>query len=164
MLRQFILFILLLTFISACSQNGKEVSNTVNQKNDSVKVSQDKTKGPLIKFKTEYKIIGKVLQGSELSYKFEFTNTGDEPLIISNVRTSCNCTVASYPDTPILAGEANQVDINLDTKVIGQFTKDIVVYSNALNGYAEEIDQARALLKIRWIVVEEIEENIKKPE
>ncbi len=164
MLRQFILFILLLTFISACSQNGKEVSNTVNQKKDSVKVSQEKTKGPLIKFETEYKIIGNVLQGSELSYKFEFTNTGDEPLIISNVRTSCHCTVASYTKTPILPGKSDIVKLDLDTEMLGQFTKDIVVYSNALNGYAEEIDQARALLKIRWVVVEEIGENTKKPE
>lgn len=164
MLRQFILFILLLTFISACSQNAKEISNTGNQKNDTSNVNQEETKGPLITFITDYKIIGEVLHGSDLSYKFEFTNTGDEPLIIANVRTSCHCTVASYTKTPILPGKSDNITVDLDTEMLGQFTKDIVVYSNALNGYAEEIDQARALLKIRWVVIEEIGENTKKPE
>lgn len=154
MIRQFVIVFLLLAFISGCSQNGKETSGQENQKIDSVKVIQDETKGALITFKIHHKNLGKVLQGSDLSYKYEFSNTGTEELIITNVRTTCHCTVASYPKTPILAGKSDIVVVDLDTKTVGEFTKTVAVYSNATNHFAEDVNQSRVLLKIEWAVVE----------
>jgi hypothetical protein len=164
MIRQLIIFSLLLTFIGACSQNpqkGEGISNSVIQKSDSVNIiqkkdsvniNQEKANGPKINFELNFKDLGEVLQGSDLSYKFEFSNPGTEELIITNVRTSCHCTVASYPKTPIGKGESESVLVDLDTKTVGEFTKTVAVYSNALNHYADDVGQSRVLLKIKWAV------------
>ena len=165
MIRQVVILLFILTFMGACSQNpqkGEGISNSTNQKIDSVILNQDETKGPQIKFELQFKDLGEVLQGSDLSYKFEFSNTGTEELIITNVRTTCHCTIASYPKTPIGKGESESVVVDLDTKTVGEFTKTVAVYSNALNHFADDVDQSRVLLKIKWAVADTLLKNPEK--
>ena len=159
MIRQVIILFLLLVYMSACSQSSQKsegISNSVNQKNDSVSINQDETTGPLINFELQFKDLGEVEQNSRLTYEYEFTNTGSEALIITNVRTSCSCSVASYSKTPIAIGNSDIIILKLDTKILGQFTKSIAVYSNAINHFADDIGQSRVILKIKWVVTEEI--------
>ena len=56
--------------------------------------------GAVITFGHTHHEIENTVQGSSLGYDFIFSNTGNEPLLISNVRTSCHCTIASYPNEP----------------------------------------------------------------
>ena len=65
---------------------------------------------------------------------FAFTNEGDAPLLITNVKTSCGCTVPSYSKEPILPGKSGELKIKYDTKRLGAFTKTITVTSNAEGG------------------------------
>ncbi len=65
---------------------------------------EDSTK-PHIKFEVTSHDFGKLVQNGDGKFSFKFTNTGKEPLIIQNVRSSCGCTVASRPNAPILPGE-----------------------------------------------------------
>ena len=120
-----------------------------------IKSDIDSTKGPAIEFEINYKDLGEVKKGTELTYKYEFSNSGSEALIIDNVRTNCHCTIASCPKTPLVPGATNYIDLELDTKMLGQFTKTVAVYSNALNHYAEDIGQSRVILKIKWTVLED---------
>ncbi|WP_400081213.1 DUF1573 domain-containing protein [Winogradskyella sp. R77965] len=92
------------------------------------------TKIAVIKFKTEVVDYGTVEQNSDGTRLFTFTNTGDAPLIITKVKTTCGCTVPSYSKAPILPGEAGQVNIKYDTKRLGAFTKTVTVISNAEGG------------------------------
>ncbi|MBK8846566.1 MAG: DUF1573 domain-containing protein [Bacteroidetes bacterium] len=62
---------------------------------------------------------------------FKFTNKGKEPLIISNARGSCGCTVPEWPKEPIMPGQSAAIHVKYDTKRVGQFTKTITVTSNA---------------------------------
>ena len=48
---------------------------------------------------------GTIAEGPEVTYYFEFTNTGKEPLIIQNVSASCGCTTPDWPKQPILPGK-----------------------------------------------------------
>ena len=64
---------------------------------------------------------------------FKFTNDGDKPLIISNCRGSCGCTVPDCPKNPILPGDSGTIEVKYDTKRIGKFTKTITVNSNTDN-------------------------------
>lgn len=62
---------------------------------------------------------------------FKVKNTGNKPLVISNVSTSCGCTVASWTKTPIAPGQEGEVLTTYDAKALGKFNKSIGVYCNA---------------------------------
>ena len=84
-----------------------------------------------IKFKTETIDYGTIEKGADGLRVFEFTNTGDAPLIITRVYSSCGCTIPKKPDQPILPGENGIIEVKYDTKRIGPIRKTITVYSNA---------------------------------
>lgn len=84
-----------------------------------------------INFETETIDYGTIEQGADGEREFVFTNTGKEPLIISNCKGSCGCTVPSWPKQPIAPGETASIKVKYDTKRVGQFTKTVTVSSNA---------------------------------
>ncbi len=61
---------------------------------------------------------------------FEFTNTSKKELIIYNVRSSCGCTRPEWPEEPIKPGKKSRIGISYNTKLVGNFNKNITVYSN----------------------------------
>lgn len=91
-------------------------------------------KGPEITFQKLVHDFGQIQEGTEAIAEFVFTNTGDSPLVISNVKSSCGCTVPFYPKEPILPGKTGVVKARYDTNRIGFFNKQITVLSNASNG------------------------------
>ncbi len=84
-----------------------------------------------IEFKTESIDYGQIPKGSDGVRIFEFTNTGNEPLVISDVKSSCGCTVPEKPKGPIQPGETSSIKVKYDTKRVGKIRKTITVYSNA---------------------------------
>ena len=84
-----------------------------------------------IEFKSETIDYGEIEKGSDGVRIFEFTNTGDEPLIISEVKSSCGCTVPSKPDGPVAPGASSTISVKYDTKRVGPIRKTVTVYSNA---------------------------------
>ena len=85
-----------------------------------------------IQFKETGHDFGKVQAGKDtLWYSFSFTNTGNEPLIISDVKTSCDCTLAQWPKTSIMPGKSAIVrgGFKIENKS-GTFEKNIVVITN----------------------------------
>jgi hypothetical protein len=89
------------------------------------------SKGPVIKFNSVVHDYGTVYQGADGNCNFSFKNEGDEPLILSNVRSSCGCTVPSWPKDPILPGQTSSIKVTYDTKRLGTISKQITVSSNA---------------------------------
>ena len=74
---------------------------------------------------------GAVALNSGAAYEFEFTNTGNAPLLLSSVSSSCGCTAPNWPKTPIAPGEKGKITVEYDTKRTGAFNKSVVVHSNA---------------------------------
>jgi hypothetical protein len=68
--------------------------------------------------------------GSEDLFVFEFKNTSKKAAVITNVQTSCGCTAADRPETPIRKGKKGVIKVHYDTKRVGAFTKTITVFSN----------------------------------
>ena len=68
--------------------------------------------------------------GSEDLFVFEFKNTSKKAAVITNVQTSCCCTAADRPETPIRKGQKGVIKVHYDTKRVGGFTKTITVFSN----------------------------------
>ena len=101
---------------------------------------------------------GTVDKGANGVRDFVFTNTGDAPLIISNVKSTCGCTIPKKPEKPILPGESDKIQVKYDTKRVGFIRKSISVTSNASN--------PNVILKITGQVIADINktglENKKK--
>ncbi len=88
-------------------------------------------KAPKIEFKAETVDYGTIEKGSDGVRVFEFTNTGDAPLIVSKVSSSCGCTIPKKPEDPILPGKTGEIKVKYDTNRVGPIRKAITVISNA---------------------------------
>ncbi|WP_127018370.1 DUF1573 domain-containing protein [Flagellimonas beolgyonensis] len=84
-----------------------------------------------IEFKSETIDYGEIDKGSDGVRVFEFTNTGNAPLVISAVRSSCGCTIPKKPEEPIMPGETGKIEVKYDTNRVGPIRKAITVTSNA---------------------------------
>ncbi len=88
---------------------------------------------------------------------FEFTNTGSEPLIISNVASTCGCTVPSKPDAPILPGKTGKITVKYNMNP-GPIRKTITVESNAVN-----VPDGKVILKLKGeVLVKEVVNPMEK--
>lgn len=85
------------------------------------------------KFETESINYGKINKGSNGERVFEFTNVGDKPLIIKDIKSSCGCTIPKKPEKPIMPGEKGEIKVSYDTRRVGGFSKSITIFSNAKN-------------------------------
>ncbi|MGL5683342.1 MAG: DUF1573 domain-containing protein [Marinifilaceae bacterium] len=108
-----ILFMLLLLIPSALFSQKKNVS--------------------IMDFKEEVADFGTINEnGGPVSQSFTFTNTGDKPLIIKNVRVSCGCTTPDWSKKPIPPGESGEIKVTFDPKNRpGKFMKSVTVTSTA---------------------------------
>ena len=86
---------------------------------------------PEISFETEVIDYGNIDKGADGVREFKFTNTGKSPLIISNARGSCGCTVPTWPKEPIKPGESNVIKVKYDTNRPGPINKSVTITSNA---------------------------------
>lgn len=91
--------------------------------------AQEKT--AKIQFKTMEIDYGDIAKGSDGVRIFEFTNTGEVPLVISKVTSSCGCTIPKKPEGPIAPGATGQIEVKYDTNRVGPIRKTIMVTSNA---------------------------------
>jgi len=95
---------------------------------DSIAESMPKT---TIKFEKDKIDYGKIKEGEVAKYKFKFTNTGSEPLTITNARGSCGCTVPIWPKEPIAPGGTGELTAEFNSKgKTGNQTKTITVTGN----------------------------------
>lgn len=92
--------------------------------------AQDDNKAEF-KFNEEKHDFGKVPVGKPVTTVFEFTNVGQEPLILTEVRPTCGCTIADYTKTPVKKGEKGTIKITFNAAAVQVFNKTIVVTSNA---------------------------------
>ena len=101
------------------------------------------------KFEKETIDYGKINKGANGERTFVFTNIGEQPLIVSNVKSSCGCTVPQYPKNSAIApGEKGEIKVSYDTKRVGGFSKSITIFSNA--------KKSRKMIKIKGIVNKEV--------
>lgn len=90
---------------------------------------------PKIKFETEEFDFGEIKQGEVVSCVFKFTNDGEYPLVLQNVRTTCGCTVPDWPKgEPIAPGETSEIKATFNSAgKMGAQRKVITIISNAVN-------------------------------
>lgn len=104
------------SFERATSNNSAALANKKSAdiaSIDPLKSASTKPTGPLtaLDFKESTYDFGNILQDSENTKVFTFTNTGKEPLIIENAKGSCGCTVPQYPKEPIAPGATGDIKV-----------------------------------------------------
>ena len=113
-----ILFMGLLTFSGNAQEkvNDKKVDDTTS----------------IFKFESEVVNYGDIARNSDGVKVLKFTNVGKSPIIITNVKGSCGCTVPTSPKEPIMPGEEGEIEIKYATNRIGPFSKTVTITSNAV--------------------------------
>ena len=76
--------------------------------------------------------LGKVKEGEVLNFEYSFTNSGTEPLLITDIKVACTCTKFEFPKSPIAPGEKQVIKVSFDTKnKIGYQDRTLEIFSNA---------------------------------
>ena len=86
---------------------------------------------PIFQFEEDVIDYGDIAENSDGNRVFKFTNVGKTPLIISQVKGSCGCTVPTKPEEPIMPGEMGEIKVKYATNRIGAFSKTVTITSNA---------------------------------
>lgn len=82
-------------------------------------------------FKEDRHDFGEVDAGAVIKHTFSFKNDGEVPLLISDVRSTCGCTVAKWPKAPIAPGKTGEIPVEFDTKnKNGRQSKPITITAN----------------------------------
>jgi len=127
-----VFFIYLSVLLFACGDVAKEVgdntkspakkeelkpslSSNLVMNDNTAESSSEKSGMPEFNFEKELHDFGQLVDGEKVSYSFKFTNSGDAPLIISNAKGSCGCTVPNWSRDPIAAGESGSIDVTFNS-------------------------------------------------
>lgn len=90
-----------------------------------------------MQFDSELHDFGTIGDGDKVTHTFVFTNTGDKPLVVSNAKGSCGCTVPNWDKDPVMPGETGELTIQYDSKNKGSVdgkvdTKFVTVTANTV--------------------------------
>jgi hypothetical protein len=127
---------------------------------DKITVKKTDEKAPIFKFESVVINYGDIAKNSDGVRFFKFKNIGKSPLIITNVKGSCGCTVPTSPKEPIMPGEEGKIEVKYATNRIGSFSKTVTITSNAtettkivsIKGKVLNDEQSALLLKKKPIV------------
>ena len=120
-MRNIFLPIIAILLFASCQDMAKKVDDSklstdlVKTDKTSVKSPEKKVGSPEFTFVEEEHDFGLLVDGEKVAYSFVFTNTGDVPLIISNAKGSCGCTVPNWPKDPIAPGEKGAIDVSFNS-------------------------------------------------
>ncbi|MCR5660329.1 MAG: DUF1573 domain-containing protein [Bacteroidales bacterium] len=104
--------------------------------------------GPEIEFEKIVHDYGDVPYNGNGECEFRFTNTGNEPLLVQKPKSSCGCTIPSWPKEPILPGESEVIKVTYRTNRVGNINKTVTVTSNA-------VQNSTVVLRIKGRVLEQ---------
>jgi hypothetical protein len=125
--KSFALFAVVMVGFTACKD--REAEKKIAELES--KLKQLEVKKPVIEFATMEHDFGTIKEGDPAEFTYSFKNTGEAPLIISEVKPSCGCTVPDYSKDPVSAGESGFVKVTFDSNGKKDLvTKTVTVTAN----------------------------------
>jgi uncharacterized repeat protein (TIGR01451 family) len=100
-----------------------------------------KSNGPVITFEKSTHDFGEMVQGDKVEYTYKFTNTGNEPLLITSVNVQCGCTTPKgWPRDPVAPGAKGELTIAFNSAgKLGMQNKVVTLVSNATNADGNKV-------------------------
>ncbi|EKF54251.1 hypothetical protein I215_13467 [Galbibacter marinus] len=114
----------------------EDASKKVKEENVAQAEQRDEasTKVPVMTFEVTEHDFGNIAQGQEVEHVFKFTNTGDAPLIVTDARSSCGCTVPEKPEQPVAPGETGEILVKYNGSGRNGISKTVTITANTANG------------------------------
>lgn len=127
-----------LGIFTACKEGNAAAKVDMSKLADAKKRDLDISKGaPIIKFDKKEYDFGTVNDGDIIETTFTLTNSGKSPLVITDAKTTCGCTVPTWPkDKPIAPGESTEITVKFNTtnKGGGRQVKEVTLFTNTAVG------------------------------
>ncbi len=138
-----------LAFTACQSDSGESAdtseTNTENAVLDNATAEQAKLENPAeaavpslpstpVEWETKLHDFGDIPKGEKQKYTFKFTNTGDNPLVISSATAGCGCTVPKKPEEPIAPGDTGEIEVEYNGSGNGKISKNVTVLLNTDTG------------------------------
>jgi len=137
-----------LGLLVSCKESNPSAKVDKTKLEEARKRDIDISKGaPVIKFDKTVYDFGTVADGAIIETTFTLTNVGKSALVITDAKTTCGCTVPTWPkDKPVLPGETTEIKVKFNTsgKGGGRQSKDVTLFTNTAVG--------REVLKLKGIV------------
>ncbi len=118
-------------FTISLNAQGFSKGQAAPKANSNVKQEADPN-GPIIKFETQTIDYGIIEKGADGMREFKFTNTGKSPLKITRVKSSCGCTIPTYPKGEIMPGKSDIIHVKYNTSRAGRFSKSVSIFTNTV--------------------------------
>jgi len=125
---------LCLVAFTSCKDDAK---SKVNEENVAAAAERDATVGdfPVIAFEEEEHDFGNIINGTPVETVFKYTNTGKSPLVVSNIKSSCGCTVPEdWNKEPLAPGQTGHFTVKFNGKGANQVSKTITLTTNTEKG------------------------------
>jgi hypothetical protein len=114
-----LMILLLLVFLSPGCQDTPE--------------ERARAKGEELWFEELMHDFGEIPEDGDGTCSFVFKNLGEDAILINRVRSTCGCTVPSWPHEPVEPGAGGEIEVRYNTSQTGTFLKSVYVYSTAAN-------------------------------
>ena len=122
-----LLSLFLILSVAIFAQAKEKPAKEPKTKKKEIVMEDTMPKVPEIKFTNLVHDYGEIYKNDDGVCYFEFTNTGRADLQLSNVSSSCGCTVPQWPKEPILPGESSSIKVSYNTGRLGLISKNVYV-------------------------------------
>ncbi|GAA0744498.1 MULTISPECIES: DUF1573 domain-containing protein [Flavobacteriaceae] len=115
----------------------EDAASKVKSENVAQAAERDAVAGelPVISFEEAEHDFGTIVDGTPVETKFKYTNTGKAPLVVSNIKSTCGCTVPQdWSREPLAPGESSEFTVKFNGKGKNQITKTITLTTNTEKG------------------------------
>ena len=114
-MKKLLVLAFLATTMFGCDQENGEIGSAMVRKPTTMREDAEEIKQPAIKFDRTEINTGKISQGEVVDLEFRYTNTGEAPLLISDVQGSCGCTITEFSKKPVAPGESGLITARFDS-------------------------------------------------
>jgi Protein of unknown function (DUF1573) len=128
-MKKLVILALFFSVFIACENKQRTDNQTIEDNQKALQPTADKF--PVMEIDTPMVDFGTITQGDTIMHVYNFKNTGNMPLVLSNVNASCGCTTPSYSKEPVAPGERGFITVKFNSKgKEGKLNKTVTAYAN----------------------------------
>ena len=125
----------LIAFTSCKDDAASKIKDETTSSTEGVASNVSPEDLPVISFTPAEFDFGKIKSGTPVETEFKYNNVGKSPLVVSDIKSSCGCTVPTgWSKDPIAPGESGSFKVNFNGQGANQITKTVTLTTNTANG------------------------------